>query len=109
MPEIQFDPKVHGHVSVSGSRQSTFDEFRQYFGTGEGFQIRKIRRPRKEVPYWANSDTRLRFRIFKAPLRRYRIAYLYWRCGWSAREISEELKMKKWNVESVIKQLVRGK
>ena len=71
-----------------------FDESSQEFKGNwipDGFQVRKIRRPRKNVPIWANSDKKLKMRIFGSAMRRYRIAYLYWRVGMSAREVSEEV------------------
>lgn len=74
----------------------------------EGFQIRKIRRPRKNIPDWANNDKALKMRIFGPAMRRYRIAYLYWRVGMSAREVAEELKISRKQVEKVVYQLVNG-
>lgn len=78
-------------------------EFRKW--VPDGFQTAKIRRPRKNVPEWANSDMALRWRIFGPALRRYRIAYLYWRCGWNAREVAEEMRMAKNAVEVIISRL----
>jgi len=70
-----------------------------------GFQVEKIRRPRKEVPAWAHSDAELRKTIIGPALRRYRIAYLYWRCGWNSREVAEELDISRSAVEQVIHNL----
>ena len=74
----------------------------------DGFQVKTIRRPRKDIPEWANNDEKLRRRIFGPALRRYRIAYLYWRCGWNAREVAEELNISLTAVESTIKKLRRA-
>lgn len=74
----------------------------------EGFQVKKVRRPRKNVPEWANNDYQLRWRIFSGPIRRYRIAYLYWRCGWNAREIAEEVGVRPANVKRTIQILCKA-
>jgi hypothetical protein len=70
-----------------------------------GFQTKRARRPRKEVPMWANSDSALKKRILGRALRRYWIAYLYWRVGLTAREVAEELGIKISAVKSVIYKL----
>jgi len=74
----------------------------------EGFQVKKIRRPRKDIPLWANNDKKLKLRIFKSAMRRYRIAYLYWRVGMNAREISLEMHIKKQQVYDTIRFLKKG-
>jgi hypothetical protein len=88
-----------------------FDESSQEFKGNwipDGFQVRKIRRPRKNVPTWANSDKKLKMRIFGPAMRRYRIAYLYWRVGMSAREVSEEVGGSLDSINNVIKYLKRN-
>jgi hypothetical protein len=71
----------------------------------DGFQVTKIRRPQKDVPSWANSDSELRRAIVGPALRRYRIAYLYWRLGWNSREVAEELGISQSAVEQCIHNL----
>jgi hypothetical protein len=71
----------------------------------DGFQVRKIRRPRKNVPTWANSDKKLKMRIFGPAMRRYRIAYLYWRVGMSAREVAEEVDTTTKNIYRILSDL----
>jgi hypothetical protein len=73
----------------------------------DGFQVRKVRRPKKNVPTWANSDKKLKMRIFGPAMRRYRIAYLYWRVGMSAREVADELRTTEDAVEQVLTRLRR--
>ncbi len=105
-PEIQFDPKFHGNVSGDGSRCSPSDELRKQFGTTDGFQTTKVRRPRKNTPKWAKNDSTLVAKILGKPaLRRLRIAHLYWRCGWNSREIADEIKTTVKAVESIINRL----
>lgn len=106
--EIQFDPKFHGRISENGRRQDDDDDIRVLFGATEGVQIKKVRRPRKRPPAWVFNVRKLRKRIFRPALRRYRIAYLYWHVGLNAREIAETMKMKKKNVEAVIHKIVSG-
>jgi hypothetical protein len=67
-----------------------------------GFQVRKVRRPQKDVPAWANNDVALRSRILSPAMRLYRIANLYWCCGWNAREVGEELGMSTGAVKTAI-------
>lgn len=74
----------------------------------DGFQVKKVRRPRKRVPWWANSDTLLADYIFEGSRRRYKVAYLYWRVGFNAREVAEELEMTQTQVESIICRLHAG-
>lgn len=74
----------------------------------EGFQVKKVRRPRKNIPLWANSDKKLKMRIFSPAMRRYRIAYLYWRVGMSAREVADDVGATINAVECVIKELKRS-
>jgi hypothetical protein len=105
-PEIQFDSKFHGTVSADGARCSPYDELRKLLGTTEGFQTTKVRRPRKKTPKWAKKDSTLMARILGKPaLRRLRVAYLYWRCGWNSREIADDLKTTVKAVESIINRL----
>lgn len=72
-----------------------------------GFQTNRIRRPRKNVPGWA-TERNLRYRIFGAALRRYRIAHLYWLCGWNSREVAEELGVDVQTVKNTIFNLAHG-
>lgn len=74
----------------------------------EGFQIRKIRRPRKNTPKWAQSHTALAMHILgKKGLLRLRIAYLYWMADLNAREIAETLNKSEEYIRNVIKKLRR--
>lgn len=75
-----------------------------------GFQIKKIRRPRKNTPAWANKDSSLVARALSPrSVRRIRTAYLYWRCNWNAREIAEELKTTVKAVELMIYKMRHSK
>lgn len=74
----------------------------------EGFQVKKVRRPRKNIPVWANSDKKLKMRVFRRAMRRYRIAYLYWRVGMSAREVADEMRLNKQQVYDTIRFLKKG-
>lgn len=108
--EIQFDPKYHGYVSSTGKRNSDHDALRKQFGVSEGFQIKKIRRPRKNIPWWANNDKKLRTKVFHTrgnALRNYTIAHLYWRCGWNAREVASQLNLSQGAVEQILSRLRR--
>jgi DNA-binding NarL/FixJ family response regulator len=71
----------------------------------QGFQVYTARRPRKNVPEWARSNRSLMARIFQPAIRRYNIAYLYWRVGWTAKEIAEELGQTVSSVKRVIERL----
>lgn len=73
----------------------------------DGFQVRKIRRPRKDCPEWVANEESFRRALFLPAIRRYRIAYLYWRCGWSAREVAEELGITTNAVEQAVKKLTK--
>jgi hypothetical protein len=59
-------------------------EKRRLFDRVDGFQIRRVRRPRKNVPSWANDMKSLRKRVLGRAMVRLKIAYLYWRIGLSA-------------------------
>ena len=74
----------------------------------DGHQEKKIRRPRKKVPEFAGSKRLLAARVLGPALRRYRIAYLYWLCGWNAREVAEEMHMTTAAVKSVLSGLRQG-
>ena len=82
-------------------------EVRGIFGTTAGVQIRRIRRPRKMIPDWARSETQMRVHILAPALRRYRIAYLYYMVGMSARETAEELQTTANAVMHVIRKVNR--
>lgn len=86
-------------------RISESRELRKLFGTTQGVQIKRIRRPRKPLPVWANDDHSLRLHILGPALRRYRIAYLYWRVGMSAREVADEIETTVKAVENVVHKL----
>ncbi len=96
--EIQFDPRF---------RSTDTRQIRGLFGTIEGFQVKRQRRPRKHIPEWAMDDRSLRLAILFPALRRYRIAYLYWHLGLSAKEVAEEIGITQGSVESVIHNLTR--
>jgi hypothetical protein len=70
-----------------------------------GVQIRKIRMIRKDRPEWATSVPKIRAKLLRPAIRRVQIAYLYWGCGLSAREISEDLRMTQKAVEKIIERL----
>lgn len=71
-----------------------------------GFQIKKIRRPRKTIPSWANKDSTLIARALGPQvIRRIRVSYLYWRCNWNTREIAEELSTTVNAVKCLIKKM----
>ncbi len=94
--EIQFDRKY---------RPTDNAELRGLFAAIEGFQIRKPRHPRKHIPQWALDDHSLRMTIIFPALRRYRIAYLYWHLGLSAREVAQEIGISRSSVDNVIHKL----
>jgi hypothetical protein len=83
-------------------------EKRGLFGRVDGFQIHRIRRPRKNVPPWANSNKTLKERILGKALQRYEIAYLYWRVGWNAREVAAKMKVSRRVVTETIARLKRN-
>ena len=72
------------------------------FGTIDGIQVHRVRRPQKKIPAWAQSESTMRAHILKPALRRYRIAYLYYLANLSAREIAEELDSTPGAINSVI-------
>ena len=58
----------------------------------EGFQVQKVRRPRKKIPKWAASQSGIVMHILgKRGCIRLRVAYLYWMMGLNHREIAETL------------------
>lgn len=70
-----------------------FDKRALEFARGfipEGYQVKRARRPSKSSPEWLFSDKEFFARVCKDYQRRYRIGYLYWRLGWTAREVAEE-------------------
>lgn len=67
----------------------------------EGFEVTKIRRPRKDAPDWVMSRGALRSLVIKE-FRRVRVAYLFWRCGWSEREVAEETGIGIFDVRNII-------
>lgn len=75
-----------------------------------GMQIKHVRRPHKDVPIWANNDADLWRQVAGlAALRRYKIAYLYWRVGWTTSEISKELGLSINSVRSTLYRLRSAK
>jgi len=71
-----------------------------------GFQTSKIRRPqRNDIPEWATSNAGLMQKVLAPALRRLRVCHLYFRCGWNAREISEEMGLSVGAVQQIIHRL----
>lgn len=71
-----------------------------------GFQLKKIRRPRKDdPPSWATSHLEIARTILGPALKRCRIAYLYWCVGWSAAEVAFEMGLSENDVRVAIKRL----
>lgn len=72
----------------------------------DGFQIKKVRRPKKKVPKWARSQSGIAAHVLgKKGLIKLRIAYLYWMAGLSAREIAESIKKSEKHIRLVIYRL----
>ena len=71
----------------------------------DGFQLKKIRRPRKDAPSWATSQLEIARTILRPALRRCWIAYLYWCVGWSAAEVAFEMGLSENAVRAAIKRL----
>jgi hypothetical protein len=82
-------------------------EKRSLFDRVDGFQIRRIRRPRKNVPPWANDMKSLRKRVLGRAMVRLKIAYLYWRIGLNAREVAAELGITRRAVTETLARLKR--
>jgi hypothetical protein len=85
-----------------------------------GYQILKIKRPRKDTPAWVNSDLKIQKLLLRAfPLmntnllqreragRWVRIIYLYFRQKWSRGQIAEEMKLSYSTVKGVIRSVKR--
>jgi DNA-directed RNA polymerase specialized sigma subunit len=69
----------------------------------------KLTNARKNRPGWAKDDKSFMQHVLGPSLvRRIRIAYLYWRQNWTAREIAEELGCSVNAVKQVIKRTIRG-
>ena len=88
--KVRNNKNKQGSVELHGGKLE-FGEVTISAGTGsrwipDGYQVPKVRRPRKNIPQWAINHDALRSRIVGPAMRRYRIAYLYWGCGWNARE-----------------------
>jgi len=82
---------------------------REYWIPG-GYQQRAIRRPTKcKVPRWARDEKTLRKRILGPSIRRYRVAYLFWLCGFNAREVAEEMNISQNKVEMILRQMRKPK
>ena len=73
----------------------------------EGFQIKKIRRPRKDAPEWASSLKAIENHLFLPQRRRVRITYLFWVVGLNAREVAGETGETVRAVERVLDRLRR--
>ena len=72
----------------------------------EGFQIGKVRRPKKDVPPWARSvRTLLPHVVGPRLMRRLMIAQSYYIDGHTAAQIAQELGIKQKAVEAVIYEL----
>jgi hypothetical protein len=92
----------------AADRKSELAEIRKLFGTTDGVQVQRIRRPQKQRrPPWAWNEKDLRKQLIGPALRRYRIAYMYWLVGMNAREIAEEMKTTTNAIECVIHKLNR--
>ena len=59
--------------------------------TPYGFSVKKSRRPKKDAPEWVFNDKQLIEKLCKDVKFKYQVAYLYWRLGWTTREIAGEL------------------
>lgn len=70
----------------------------------EGFQITKIRRPRKDAPAWIMDVRKLRQALIRE-FQKYRVGYLYWRCGWSSQEIADEIEISISDVKKTVQRL----
>lgn len=58
----------------------------------KGFQESKPRRPlKKNVPEWIYNDKDIIKKLCEDAKLKYRIAYLYWRLGWTAKEIAIDI------------------
>jgi len=69
----------------------------------DGFQITKIRRPKKNAPKWARSQSGIAMRVLgKRGQMRLRVAYLYWMVGLNAREIAGILNKSKKDIYNII-------
>ena len=72
----------------------------------EGFQVRKVRRPRKQTPKWARSQSGIAMRVLgKKGRLRLRVAYLYWMAGMNYREIAETSGKSKKCISNIINYL----
>lgn len=72
----------------------------------DGFQIKKVRRPKKKTPKWATSQATLAMHVLGREGRlRLRVAYLYWMAGLSAREIAESIKKPRKTIYNILYKL----
>lgn len=103
----------------------SFRELRRYMDGQDpyiagGHQILKIRRIRKRIPDWVNNPAKVQailLRSFpklttdaKQRLRAgrwTRVINLYFRRGWTSRQIAEEMSTTQYSVESIIRSLRR--
>jgi len=73
-----------------------------------GFQVTKVRHPRKRVPRWAGSASSLALYVLGTEGRfRFKVAYLYWIVGMSAREIAESTKKSQKSIRNILYKLLR--
>jgi len=90
-------------------------------GSTSGYQIITIRRPRKVVPEWANSNRRIqKFLLRSFPLMRMdpaqrtragrwaRVINLYFKRQWSRGQIAEELNWTYARVDTIIRSIKRA-
>jgi hypothetical protein len=95
-------------------------QLRKKLGSAKGYQILKIRRPRKKVPDWVNDEDFIRALLLKSfpgmfektrerarAARWVRIIYLYFRLGWSRGQIAEEFQETYSSVDSAIRGILR--
>lgn len=102
---MRLDDETRSQLWYQG-KSNARAEFRDWIP--DGFQENKVRRPQKSIPDWAGSERKLKQRILGPSLRRYKIAYLYFRMGYNAREVAAACKMKVGNVQRVIYHLRNG-
>jgi hypothetical protein len=109
MDEIQFDPKFHTGTTSSGKRAGDFDDLSRLFGTVKGFQVTKIRRPRRRSSSPLNNDRKRelikKLLVSRNLVRDVNIWDLYHCCGWTSTEIAEETGMTVGAVKRVLNRL----
>ncbi len=76
-------------------KPSGFDDgYEEFNGTKlpDGYLIRKPRRPKKrKIPDWVFDKKKTHNKIYKQAKQDEEVARLYWRVGWTAKEIAEEI------------------